>query len=337
VTTGDAPPAAVPPVTFIVPVRNDAGRLERCLASIHDVTYVGPKRLLVADNGSTDDSPAVARRAGAQVLSLPRVSVARLRNEAAACVPDGVLAFVDADHVVDAGWLTAAVQSLGRPGVGAVGMAYLSPPGGTWVQRAYDLFRSRPDGVVAVDWLGSGNLALWKSAFDAVQGFDATLETCEDVDLCNRLRHAGYRLLSDDRMRSVHSGDPAALRAVFFGELWRGRDNIRVTLRGPLTLRALPSVLVPVLNLGGLALATAGAATAAWLGPGMLVAGLGVFGLTSLLRAVRMASNDRSGRSIANLPSNLAVGAVYECARALALVVRATHTTRRQRAGGETA
>ena len=58
--------------TFIIPVRNDARRLERCLASILVNDY--PRELVqvvVADNGSSDESVEVARRIGADVLVLP--------------------------------------------------------------------------------------------------------------------------------------------------------------------------------------------------------------------------------------------------------------------------
>ena len=103
-----------------------------------------------------------------------------------------------------------------------------------------------PAGVLQVDWLGSGSLAVWREVFEKVGGFDSRLETCEDVDFCQRLRRNGYGLWSDDRLRSVHLGDPRTLRALFFGELWRGRDNLKVSLRGPLTPRALPSVLIPL-------------------------------------------------------------------------------------------
>ena len=56
---------------------------------------------------------------------------------------------------------------------------------------------------------------------------------------------AATRSSSDDRLRSVHLGDPRTLRALFFGELWRGRDNLKVSLRGPLSLRGLPSLAHP--------------------------------------------------------------------------------------------
>src|SRR5205814_5569345 len=88
-----------------------------------------------------------------------------------------------------------------------------------------------------------------RSPFEAVGAFDVSLETCEDVDLCNRLRAAGYRIVSDSRLRNIHHGDPRTLWDLFEGEIWRGRDNLRVSLRGPFTWRALPGVLIPVVNL----------------------------------------------------------------------------------------
>jgi hypothetical protein len=48
-------------------------------------------------------------------------------------------------------------------------------------------------------------------------------------------------------MVNHHFGDPATLGELFRGELWRGRDNLRVSLRGPVDWRDLPSVIVPLL------------------------------------------------------------------------------------------
>ena len=83
----------------------------------------------------------------------------------------------------------------------------------------------------------SGNLAVKRTAFQAIGGFDAALEACEDVDFCQRLRRAGWRLVGDERLESVHLGDPPTLAALFRAERWRGRDNLRVSLRGPLDAR----------------------------------------------------------------------------------------------------
>jgi GT2 family glycosyltransferase len=230
--------AAGAELTLIIPVRNDAVRLKSCLEAI--ARNPGSERVsvVVADNGSTDQSATIGAAAGATVLKLPGYRVGELRNIAANAVAAPLIGFVDADHVVDSGWIGAALDVFNDPDVAAAGAPYSPAPNANWVQRAYDRFRptlTRPEPAA---WLGSGNLVVRREAFERVRGFDGSLESCEDVDLCNRLRLAGYRLIADPRLRSAHFGDPSSLRALFFGELWRGRDNVKVTLRGPLTLRA---------------------------------------------------------------------------------------------------
>ena len=174
-----------------------------------------------------------------------------LRNFGAATASGDVLAFVDADHEIADTWVAAVRRVLAEPDVAATGAMCSPPHEGTWVQRAYGLLRGLPKGTHDVEWLGSGNLAVRRSAFESVGGFDTSLTTCEDVDLCRRIRTAGHRIVSSSELRNVHYGDPATLWDLFKGELWRGQDNLRVTLRGPLTWRGLPSVDHPHRRSGG--------------------------------------------------------------------------------------
>jgi GT2 family glycosyltransferase len=314
--------------SFIVPVRDNAERLARCLASIRANRWRGAVEVIVVDNGSSDGSADVARRMGATVLHMPGERVARLRNAGAERASGEVLAFVDADHVIDPGWLAAAMETLSRSDIAAAGAAYVSP-GSTWVQRAYDRFRVRTPGVTDVDWLGAGNLAVRRDAFREIGGFDERLQTCEDVDLCNRLQAWGWRVVTDDRLHSVHLGDPASLRAVLLGELWRGRDNITATLRGPFTLRAYRSLLISLLCLLLLVGLTVGLLTLAWTGPWVaLLAATGLLAIAGA-RATRMTFSDRAWR-VADLIGSFAVALIYELARALALIVRTGHGTRRR-------
>jgi hypothetical protein len=255
-----------------------------------------------------------------------------MRNTAAGMASGDILAFVDADHLLDSRWIDAATEILDDPGITAAGAHYTTPPDGNWVQRAYGRFRSASPGRYDTDWLGSGNLLVRREAFAAVGGFDAGLETCEDVDLCNRLRLRGLRLVADSRLRSVHQGDPASVRAVFLGELWRGRSNFKVTLRGPRTLRAVPSLAIPVLNLAGVGLVIGGAVVWPWVGPRPSLAGAGILVTTTLLRTARLLAAGPI-RSVAEVGGAALVASAYEIARALALVFRATHRTRRESAG----
>jgi GT2 family glycosyltransferase len=314
-----------PAISFIVPVRNDADRLRRCLQSLTAGTPPpGGVEIIVADNGSTDDSADVARAHGATVLVLPDVRLGLLRNRAAAAAHAPVLAFVDADHEIGREWVPVALALLERDDVAGVGAPYHAPTPGTWVQQFYDRLRRRTSGQTDVDWLGSGNLALRRTAFDAVGGFDAALETCEDVDLCRKLLATGGRLIADERLHSVHYGDPRTLRHVFLGELWRGRDNVRVSLRAPRSWRTMASAAIPLLNLASLSAGVVGLLSARLAGLVMASVGFGwVLGMI-LLRASRIAKGESR-----DLPQAFAVAAAYEMGRALALATRVGYGRRR--------
>lgn len=320
-----------PLVSFVIPVRNDAERLRRCLNSIIRNDY--PRDLieiLVVDNESTDESARIAREHGAVVMRCASTSVAELRNRGARAALGSIIAFADSDHEIDRSWVRTAVEVLSSPAVAATGAPYLPDPECNWVQRQYDGLRARTDGPEEVTWLGSGNFAVKRSAFDRVGGFDSSLTACEDVDLCNRLRLAGHRIVADPALRSVHYGDPKTLKALFFGELWRGRDNLRVTLSGPRTFRHLRSAIVPIADL----IALAAGMVALLLGyPWIALAcGLAVLVPAALRAGVMLRNRLRSAtpeHSVRRWAQAMAVAIVFDMARALAILARGSHRARR--------
>lgn len=321
-----------PAISFIVPVRNDATRLETCLRSIQ-ANAGEPDRLeiIVVDNGSTDGSPDVARRLGATVMIVTEGRVSALRNRAARRAASDVFAFVDADHEISNGWIDAALATLGFAGAGAAGAVYLPPPGGTWVQNAYGLLRGQTRRVEDVEWLSSGNLAVTRQAFEAAGGFDTTLEACEDVDFCYRLRAKGFRVVADPRMESVHHGDPLTLRLLFKAELWRGRDNLRVSFRRPVAWNAVPSAMIPVVDGLMLLAAVAGLLAAAFGAPAGLPVTAGALFVIAAGAVLKVLKAGTRATRVGPLPllQGLVVACVYDVARALALVARAPHRNAR--------
>lgn len=313
-----------PIVSFIIPVRNDAVRLRGCVESIRAARTPGPVEVIVGNNGSTDDPARAVAHLDATVLNLPVRRVSAVRNEAAARAAADLLAFVDADHLIGPEWITAALAATSAPDVVAAGADCHAPANGTWVQQMYDRLRRRTPTAQETDWLGSGNMVVRKAAFDAVGGFDMSLETCEDVDLCRRLRHAGGRIVATDAMYNVHLGDPPTLRALFFGELWRGRDNFKVSLRDRLTVRSALGLTVPLVYLVAMATLVFGIVAAPL---GALAMALVLSGLV-LLRAARMLRRDRRITPRLLLQA-LAVAVTYDVARSFALVTRAGHGLRR--------
>jgi GT2 family glycosyltransferase len=324
VLTEETPPG----ISFVIPVRDGAAHLPRCLASITATARGGTGlEIVVVDNGSSDGSGDIARRHGARVLERPALRVGACRNAGAAAARGDILAFIDADNEIGPGWLQACVSAFREAETGAAGYPYRAPLNATWVQRMYDALRARTAHRREIDWLGAGNLAVRRTVFEQVGGFDEQLEACEDVQLCHAVRQTGCRVVSEPGMQSVHHGDPRTLSELFFGELWRGRDNLKVSLRGPLTIRSVPSTLLPVVGLACLTLLAVGLLSWPWLGG--TPAAVGALGLLTIasLKALVIITRGRL-RSPLTWMQGFVVAATYESARALSLVTSATHRTR---------
>jgi glycosyltransferase involved in cell wall biosynthesis len=315
-----------PLVSFVIPVRNDVLRLQRLLASITRNEY--PRNLIeiiVVDNESTDGSAAAARDYGAIVIKSSGDSVAQHRNRGARAALGGIIAFADSDHEIASNWIATAVDVLSDPGVAATGAPCLTQPSPNWVQTQYDGLRTRPAQREDVSWLGSGNLAVKRSVFERVGGFNTSLIACEDVDLCNRILSTGARIVADPELRSIHFGDPKTLKALFYGELWRGRDNLRVTFSGPRTLRHLRSALIPI-GVLGLLIATIAAIVTGHVALAILCV------VTAFVPATIKAAYMRKRqihRGVMASAQAFAVAVVFDLARALAILGGGSHRARR--------
>ena len=311
-------------LSFVIPVRNDAARLRRCLDSIVHSKGGREIEMIVVDNGSEDDSAEVGRRFAAQVICLPGVNVSTLRNAGVARATGSLIAFVDADHEIGPGWIDAALGRLDDTDISAIGAPCHPPAQATWVQRMYDRLRVHSTEPRDTSWLGSGNLVVRREVFEAVGGFNGTLEACEDVDLCFRLRRAGYRLVDDPALMSAHAGDPETLRALVASEMWRSRNNMRVTLRSGTSWRSLVSLAIPVVNLAAIVAFVFGSVRGAL--PIVVLAA----GTTIALALIYVFVMLRRGRSNARMAVQaFAVAWAYNLARALALVWPARHRHRR--------
>ena len=103
-------PKGADAVAVIIPVLNEAEALPRVLASIPSwVAHV-----IVADNGSSDGSGDIARRAGAIVVEEPRRGYGSACMKALAALPDdvGVVVFMDGDASDDTTEMTGLVDPI---------------------------------------------------------------------------------------------------------------------------------------------------------------------------------------------------------------------------------
>lgn len=198
--------------------RNEGARLILCLASLADAV----DRVVYVDSGSTDDSVAAARAAGAEVVELDPATpftAARARNEGLARLMQGevpdLVQFVDGDCEMRPGWIPAARAFLeAHPDVAVVcGRRRERHPEASLWNRLIDREWDTPVGEARA----CGGDALMRVApLRAVGGFNPAVIAGEEPELCVRLRREGWRIWRLDAEMTLHD---AAMTRV--GQWWR--------------------------------------------------------------------------------------------------------------------
>lgn len=131
-------PDAAPAVSVVIPCLNDAPMLAQCLEALAAQT-VQPREVIVVDGGSSDDSRAVATRAGARVVTatggIPDATAAGLD-----AARGDILARIDADSRPAPDWLQRMLDDFASPGpwsaVTGTGRFYGTSPLLAWAGRA---------------------------------------------------------------------------------------------------------------------------------------------------------------------------------------------------------
>lgn len=118
-TTPPPPAAARPTVSVVVPARDDAAALRRCLRALADQS-VPPTEVVVVDNASRDGTADVARAHGARVVAEPAVGIPAAAAAGYDAAVGEVIARLDADSVPGPRWVEQVVARLADPEVSAV-------------------------------------------------------------------------------------------------------------------------------------------------------------------------------------------------------------------------
>ena len=110
---------ARPTVSVVIPARDDAAALRRCLRAL-SAQSLPPTEVVVVDNASRDDTADVARAHGARVVTEPRVGIPMAAAAGYDAASGEIVCRLDADSVPGPRWLEQVVARLADPGVAAV-------------------------------------------------------------------------------------------------------------------------------------------------------------------------------------------------------------------------
>jgi GT2 family glycosyltransferase len=205
-----------PSLSVVVPVRNGGRDFERCLRRLRD-SRLADFELIVVDDGSTDDSAAVAERAGAIVVRFPSPrGPAAARNRGAREASAPLIFFLDADVAVHPESLDRALARFeSDPGLSALFGSYDDAPQAPGVVSQYrNLLHHfvHQQGAFEADirpvhtfWTGCGMIR--REVFLAYGGFDPRLyprPAIEDIELGYRLTRAGHRIVLARDVLATH-------------------------------------------------------------------------------------------------------------------------------------
>lgn len=181
-------------MSVVVPVLDDAPRLAACLDALAAQREAPAFEVLVVDNGSTDDSVAVASAHPLQpvVLRESRPGSYAARNTGAAAARGEVLAFTDADCVPAVDWLTAGLRAAQRAPVvgGSVRMARSAAPS-VWERYDRAVYLRQQELVETQGFAATANLWVTGEAWRAVGAFEPALQSSGDLEWGRRAAARG--------------------------------------------------------------------------------------------------------------------------------------------------
>jgi glycosyltransferase involved in cell wall biosynthesis len=185
-------------LAVIIPARNSATTLPRCLSALLAQTS-DDDEVIVVDDYSTDNTAEVAARFNVKVCRQPRhLGISAARNRGVELTKAPVLFFYDSDVVLAPGALARARGVMMRPEVGALIGSYDDDPDApTTISRfknlAHHHFHQRSRTEASSFWGGCGMVR--RDLFVAAGGFDNDQRTIEDVELGYRLIARGVRIV----------------------------------------------------------------------------------------------------------------------------------------------
>jgi GT2 family glycosyltransferase/SAM-dependent methyltransferase len=215
---------ATPDATIIIPVYNNILDTLLCVASLLELDTTHGFEIIVADDGSTDETGELISRLGGIVryVRQPRnLGFLGNCNAAARQALGRHIVLLNNDTLVFPGWLDGLLQPFETfEKIGLVGSKLINwdgtlqeaggifwRDGSAWnFGRNQDARAPEFSYLKDVDYCSGASIAVPADLWRAVDGFDPlyTPAYCEDSDLAFRLRDAGYRTLYNPASEVVH-------------------------------------------------------------------------------------------------------------------------------------
>ena len=213
-------PTPAPLVSIIIPTKDKAEVLKKCIESVLRKTTYSNFEILIIDNQSIEPATynylQIFQQKGIKVLPYDKpFNYSKICNYGAQCAQGDVFLFLNNDtEVISPEWLTEMVGHALRPEVGVVGAKLYYPDGSLQhagvlcnsgsIDHAYvRVARDDPNRFEKVNLVQNflavtgACMAIRRSVFEKLNGFEEEVLAVafNDIDLCFRAYKAGYRIV----------------------------------------------------------------------------------------------------------------------------------------------
>ena len=307
-------------ISVVIPTLNEETFLGKCLQALtQSVVSAEQFEVIVVDNGSVDLTRQIAEsfagKLNLSVLCQPNVSISRLRNIGSEAARGAVLAFLDADCIPPVNWLSVILHLTAEQPEVILGADYLIPQNSSWVAR---LWYGHASLSGPMKFVPAGDLVIARSVFLRLGGFDESIRTNEDCELCFRARASGVPVIGRSELSVVHLGTPQTLMEFYRKHHWHGTSVATVFFRSIGQMQNLLPVAYAFYTLLCLAGIFAGLGIELFRGTSMLLR-LSLLLLFAAPLSLAISKNRESG-SFASIIPKTVLHLTFGVARALALV-----------------
>ena len=212
-------------ISFIIPTYNEEVCLPETIEKIKKHTPGNLSyEIIVADNGSTDNTIQIATINANKVIKNDVATVGGLRNYAVTVSSGSVLVFLDADVHLTKQWennICGVFRILNNSPLLVTGSRCDIPDDPSWIEECW--FKTHV--LKKCNYINSGHLIIRREFFESQGGFDEKLTTGEDYVFCQSAISAGATLNDNASLRVIHVGYPKTLREFYRREVWHGRGD----------------------------------------------------------------------------------------------------------------
>jgi len=185
-------------VSVIVPVYNSPAVIKTCLNSLLNQTY--PKDLyeiICVDNSSTDETPNIIKTfSEVKYLKETKRSSYAARNLGLSKSNGEILAFTDADCIIDDNWIQNAITRFNNDDVDLIGgrIQFMFKNYNNIFEVYDSLYKMNQKETVKRKMSATANLFIRREVFDKIGFFKEDLISGGDSEFCTRAIQNGFNL-----------------------------------------------------------------------------------------------------------------------------------------------